>query len=220
MMSVIMRARSEQALARACDLGVAMQLTNIARDVGEDARCGRLYLPLQWMREVGLDPDAWLASPVFDERIAGVVRRLLKAADMLYSRAAHGVALLPRDCRPAICAAGLVYAEIGRELERAGLDSVNTRAVVSGRRKLVLLALASRAALISPADPTLQMPALAATQFLVDAAVNLEQGYQWAAPRRTLDDRTRLLAELFVRLEVRDRQDACASLRDSPSFGR
>ena len=53
MMAVVMRTRSEQALARACDLGVAMQLTNIARDVGEDARSGRLYLPLQWLREAG-----------------------------------------------------------------------------------------------------------------------------------------------------------------------
>ena len=45
MMSVLMGVRSQDALARACDLGVAMQLTNIARDVGEDARNGRLYLP-------------------------------------------------------------------------------------------------------------------------------------------------------------------------------
>ena len=45
-------------LARACELGVAMQFTNIARDVGEDARAGRLYLPRSWMREAGLDPDS------------------------------------------------------------------------------------------------------------------------------------------------------------------
>ncbi|NDA99728.1 MAG: phytoene/squalene synthase family protein, partial [Betaproteobacteria bacterium] len=125
MMAVIMRTRSEAALARACDLGVAMQLTNIARDVGEDARFGRLYLPMQWMREAGLEPQSWLQQPVFDERLAQVVRRLLAAADQLYERAELGIAALPRDCRPAIRAAGLVYAEIGRELERAGLDSVN-----------------------------------------------------------------------------------------------
>jgi 15-cis-phytoene synthase len=49
-----------QALARACELGVAMQLTNIARDVGEDARNGRLYLPRRWLAEAGIDADAWL----------------------------------------------------------------------------------------------------------------------------------------------------------------
>jgi phytoene synthase len=65
MMCWIMGPRHATALARACELGVAMQLTNIARDVGEDARNGRLYLPHVWMREAGIDPDAWLAAPVF-----------------------------------------------------------------------------------------------------------------------------------------------------------
>ena len=56
MMCVLMRVRNPDALARACDLGVAMQLTNIARDVGEDARMGRIYLPLDWLTEAGIDP--------------------------------------------------------------------------------------------------------------------------------------------------------------------
>ncbi len=55
MMTLLMGVRDPHALARACDLGVAMQLTNIARDVGEDARAGRLYLPLEWLEEAGLD---------------------------------------------------------------------------------------------------------------------------------------------------------------------
>ena len=54
MMCVLMRVRDADALARACDLGVAMQLTNIARDVGEDARMGRIYLPLDWLNEAGM----------------------------------------------------------------------------------------------------------------------------------------------------------------------
>lgn len=140
MMAALMQARSPQALARACELGVAMQLSNIARDVGEDARMGRLYLPLQWLREAGIDPDAWLARPVFDSRLAGVVQRLLDEADALYARVGAGVAVLPLGCRPGINAARMLYAEIGREVERAGLDSVSRRAVVPGRRKLRLLA--------------------------------------------------------------------------------
>ena len=63
MMTLIMGVRSPEALARACDLGVAMQLTNIARDVGEDARMGRIYLPRQWLREAGVDAEAFLADP-------------------------------------------------------------------------------------------------------------------------------------------------------------
>ena len=181
-----------------------MQLTNIARDVGEDARFGRLYLPLAWMREAGIQPDAWLANPVFDSRIASVVDRLIKAADVLYQRSEHGIGQLPRDCRPAIRAARLVYAEIGRELEKAGLDSINHRAVVSGKRKLALLARASGAAIMSPADPKHHFAALPANQFLV-AAAKLPQGdapsVTTEPPRRSFEERARWTAELFERLE-------------------
>ena len=107
MMALVMGVHTPRALARACELGIAMQLTNIARDVGEDARNGRLYLPRAWLREAGIDPDAWLRAPRFDAAMAGVVERLLQSADALYRRAEHGVAELPRDCRSAILAARL-----------------------------------------------------------------------------------------------------------------
>ena len=208
MMAVVMRTRGEQALARACDLGVAMQLTNIARDVGEDARSGRLYLPLEWMREAGLEPDKWLENPIFDDRLASVINRLIKAADVLYQRSEHGIGHLPRDCRPAIRAARLVYAEIGRELEKAGLDSINHRAVVSGARKLALLARASSAALIAPADPEHELPALPANQFLIDAARLPSGTAPSASPRRSFDERAQWAAELFERLERADMERA------------
>jgi 15-cis-phytoene synthase len=146
MMTVLMGGRHAATLARACDLGVAMQLTNIARDVGEDARNGRLYLPLDWMHEAGLDPEAFLRDPVFDARVARVVRRLLDHAAGLYDRSRDGVAALPADCRPAIHAARLVYSEIGTIIAVNGYDSVSRRAYVSGRRKLGLLAEAMLAA--------------------------------------------------------------------------
>jgi 15-cis-phytoene synthase len=162
--------RDAEALARACDLGVAMQLTNIARDVGEDARAGRLYLPRQWLQEAGVDPEAWLRDPRFSPAIAAVVERLLAAADKLYQRAEHGIAALPRDCRPAIRAARLVYAEIGEQLRRDGLDSVNRRVVVSKQRKLSLMARAAGSAVLVAARPATVLPVLPAVQFLVDAA--------------------------------------------------
>ncbi len=139
MMAVLMGVRAPDIVARACDLGVAMQLSNIARDVGEDAAAGRLYLPLQWLREAGIDGDAWLRSPVFSPALGGVVQRLLAHADILYARAGSGVRRLPLGCRPGIGAARLLYAEIGHEVARRGGDSVGGRAVVSGRRKLALL---------------------------------------------------------------------------------
>lgn len=223
MMAVVMRTRGEQALARACDLGVAMQLTNIARDVGEDARFGRLYLPMAWMREAQLDPDSWMRNPVFDARIASVIDRLIKAADVLYQRSEHGIGQLPRDCRPAIRAARLVYAEIGRELERAGLDAVNHRAVVSGKRKLALLARASGAALVAPADPTLHFDALPANQFLVTAARLPAADVPTAnapTPRRTFEERARWTAELFERLEAADAQRSSASEAHAAAYAK
>jgi 15-cis-phytoene synthase len=169
MMAILMGTRSAQAIARACELGVAMQLTNIARDVGEDARNGRLYLPRDWLRQEGIDPETWLRAPVFNDAIGRVTARLLQAAERLYERARAGVAELPRDCRPAIESARIVYAEIGREIERAGHDSVSRRAVVSGRRKLALMARAMGVLL-----PTLRsIPTYAplpAIQYLVRAS--------------------------------------------------
>jgi 15-cis-phytoene synthase len=86
MMCVLMRVRNADALARACDLGLAMQLTNIARDVGEDARAGRLYLPLDWLREGGVEPEDFLADPHPTPVIRRSVARLLAQADRLYLR--------------------------------------------------------------------------------------------------------------------------------------
>ncbi len=168
MMTLMMGARDPHTLARACDLGVAMQLTNIARDVGEDARAGRLYLPLAWLSEAGIDPQAFLANPVATPALKNVIARLLREADALYLRARRGVAQLPVSCRPAILSAALLYAEIGRELEqRRALDSITHRARVAGKRKLALLA---KAVMLSPIlSRGAPLPPLAATAFLIDA---------------------------------------------------
>jgi phytoene synthase len=198
-----MGVRDEAALARACDLGVAMQLTNIARDVGEDARNGRLYLPRAWLREAGIDPQAWLQAPYFDAAVAGIVQRMLDAADALYRRAEHGIAGLPRDCRPAIHAARLVYAEIGRQLERCGLDSVHHRAVVCGRRKLALIARATTAAVWAPARTHTTLPVLPAVQFLVEAAATIHP--RSAARTRSFDERVGWVIQLCERQSAQQR---------------
>jgi phytoene synthase len=212
MMALIMGTRSPQALARACELGVAMQLTNIARDVGEDARNGRLYLPRAWLREAGIDPDDWLRAPTFSPALAGVVKRLLTEADRLYRRAERGIAELPRDCRPAIQAARLVYAEIGREVERHGCDSVSRRAVVSGQRKLALIARALEAALWRTTRTGWRLPALAplpAIVFLVEAASVAGMTPPPVARRalwgRRIDERLVRTIGLLERIETRNR---------------
>jgi phytoene synthase len=200
MMTLLMGVRSRGALSRACDLGVAMQLTNIARDVGEDARLGRLYLPRQWLREAGVDDAAWLANPIPCEGIRSVVARLLEAAQTLYSRARTGIALLPAGCRPAILAAALIYAEMGREVERNGHDPVTRRARVPGARKLRLLARATTAWPWLTKDAS--APPLGGARFLIEAVADGGQGPR-RAPRMLADWRDSLVGVLgtFERLE-------------------
>ena len=210
MMTLVMGQRTPAIVARACDLGVAMQLTNIARDVGEDARAGRLYLPLSWLREAGIDPEAWLAEPVFTNAIAAIVQRLLDTADVLYDRATLGIANLPMACRPGIYAARALYAEIGRELERGGLDSVSRRAVVSTERKVALLA---RMLLLletrwAPArDLAADGGQFDETRFLIEAvaATPLRDNVRQPKVRmRPIEDRVVWVIDLFARLERRD----------------
>ena len=206
MMSLLMNAREPAVLARACDLGVAMQLTNIARDVGEDARRGRLYLPLDWLESQGIDADAWLARPVYSPELGLVIDRLLRHADALYERAAAGIASLPAGCRPAMHAARLLYCEIGHEVRRRGLDSVSGRAVVPWTRKGRLLAAATLAAARGQAATHAAM--LEETRFLVEAAASAPLP-RAAAPtvEGGLDGRVAWLVDLFARLEERDRAE-------------
>jgi phytoene synthase len=213
MMAMVMGVRERELVARACDLGVAMQLSNIARDVGEDAANGRLYLPLDWMREAGLEPHAWLARPVFNRPLATVIERLLAEADTLYARSESGLARLPAACRPGMYAARLLYAEIGREVARRGFDSVTQRAVVPWQRKARILADAMVAANRQRwRGAALTLPE---ADFLLDgftpagsgSPVPPESEREWARWPR-VEDRVIWLVDLFERLERRDRAAA------------
>jgi phytoene synthase len=203
MMCVLMRVRDADALARACDLGVAMQLTNIARDVGEDARARRVYLPLDWFAEAGMDPDAFLADPLPDDRIRAMTRRLLQEARRLYDRSEAGIAELPLAARPGIFAARHVYAGIGGAITRNGFDSVSWRGRTNKAQKagwLGLSVLRAGASTVMPRSAVLHARPLAETAFLVDAAARpVPQASGWG------DGRAGTLLAVFAELEARDR---------------
>ena len=214
MMAVLMGVRDPQVLARACDLGVAMQLSNIARDVGEDARFGRLYLPRQWLREAGVDPERFLAAPEPSAAIADIVRRLLAQADHLYRRAESGIARLPVGCRPGIYAARLLYAEIGAEVARRGFDGVSSRAVVSPMRKMKLLMRVQGTLMLSTEH--LQAPVLPETRFLIEAAAAAPLTASTAkslsgGPIRRAGRRLVWMLELFEELDRRERLRALSA---------
>jgi phytoene synthase len=196
MMTLIMGVRDPHAIARALDLGIAMQLTNIARDIGEDARSGRLYLPRAWLKAEGVDPDTWLGAPAMIPGMGRAVARLLAEADALYMRASAGIAVLPRRCRWSIAAARKLYAEIGHEVARRGFDSVSSRAVVSKRHKLRLVA--SAIAVSSIRTGSAHAPSLPEAQFLVDAVT----ATPLPRPRpRGLTARAIRVIDLFARLK-------------------
>jgi len=206
MMTTLMGVRDADVLARACDLGTAMQITNICRDVGEDARNGRIYLPLDWLVEAGVDPDELLARPAFSEGLGTVVERLLERAEVLYQRAESGIGRLPVSCRPGIYAARLLYAEIGQEVARNGFDSVSQRAVVPAPRKVTLL---SRALAVTPfpGRDCIAAP-LEENRFLVEAAAAAPLPSSLvpaSAQRRNMGEKVVWVLDLFATLEERER---------------
>ena len=131
MMTHVFGVADDAALVPAAHLGIAMQLTNICRDVGEDARRGRVYLPQQWIDEHGLH---------------GARQALLALADRYYASADTGIAALPWRAALAVRAARNVYAAIGARITTS-LD----RAFVPGPAKLALVARAlGRTTLAAP----------------------------------------------------------------------
>jgi phytoene synthase len=211
MMALILGVRSAQGLARATDLGCAMQLSNIARDVGEDAREGRLFLPKRWMREEGIDPDAFLAEPVFSPALGRVVERLLQEADRLYRQVDQGLHWIPSNARTGILAARLLYAEIGEEVRRRRHDSVSQRAVVSASQKAKGLASAVRQARLIRRPATSQgreLPGLSGCEFLITACVTSEAPSRFPAwlgyvPWWRQKGRAEWMLELFDQVEQR-----------------
>jgi 15-cis-phytoene synthase len=198
MMCVLMRVREADALARACDLGLAMQLTNIARDVGEDARAGRLYLPVNWLEGAGLEAEAFLAAPTAAPAVRAAIARLLAKADQLYTRSEAGVSSLPVTCRSGILAARLIYAGIGGVVARAGYDSLTARARTTNAQKIGWLASATAraaATVLMPRPATLHAPPEPEVAFLVRAAAR-------TAPTRGRSD---ALLAVLAQLEARDR---------------
>jgi phytoene synthase len=138
MMALVMGVRDNRSLQRAADLGIGFQLTNISRDVLDDARNGRCYLPAEWLAKAGIPPDG-IADPAYRGALAEVVERLLQEADRYYQSAATGLQSLGFRSGWAVATALGVYRDIGRVVRERGVHAWDTRAVVSTPRKLLHL---------------------------------------------------------------------------------
>jgi phytoene synthase len=137
MMALVMGVKPDAlpTLRRAQDLGLGFQLTNIARDIVEDARNGRVYVPGDWLAALGVPEDA-VADPAHRGAVAVLAKRLVDAAEPYYASARWGLRDLPVRCAWAIAAARGVYRQIGLDVVRAGVGAWDERVVVSGRMKI------------------------------------------------------------------------------------
>lgn len=137
MMAVVMGVSpdDEATLDRACDLGLAFQLANIARDVGEDASVGRCYLPTAWLDEMGI-PVAALMAPAHRPALAKLGQRLGDLAAAYEQSARYGTPALPFRSAWAVLAAAGIYGGIGREVARRGECAWDGRVTTSGLEKI------------------------------------------------------------------------------------
>jgi 15-cis-phytoene synthase len=119
-------------------LGVALQLTNILRDVGEDGQRGRIYLPQEDLARFGLSDEDILAGR-HDDRFCALMRFEIERAHQLYEAAKPGIALLSPDSRLAIAAAGEVYRAILGKIEQQSYNVFAQRARVSLMEKLLVV---------------------------------------------------------------------------------
>lgn len=160
MMAQVMGVQDEQTLDRACDLGMAFQLTNIARDIVEDAAIGRCYLPQEWLTELDIARER-MTEPAFRPALAVLASRLVQLAEPFYQSAEAGIGALPWRSGWAVATASGVYREIGVKVQAAGAAAWDERVSTSKADKLRLVvkgawrSLASRGRRWPARDPAL-----------------------------------------------------------------
>ncbi len=133
--SPILGARTTTATAHAVELGVAMQLTNILRDIGEDAASGRLYLPLDELAAFGVDPESIMAGRPNGDFPSLMGFEIDRARDY-YRRANAGIPALAPTGQIAALASSRMYSRILNQIEAQRYDVFSQRASISTRRKV------------------------------------------------------------------------------------
>jgi 15-cis-phytoene synthase len=128
----------EQARGPAVQLGIALQLTNILRDVGEDLQRGRVYLPEEDLMMFGLTIRD-IQNEVYDERFINLMKFEIRRARALYDEAVAGIRLLSLTARPAVGTAALLYKKILDEIEAIDYQVYSKRAHTTSLQKIKLL---------------------------------------------------------------------------------
>lgn len=125
----------QDTLDRACDLGIAFQLSNIARDLCEDAAADRCYLPIEWLVEIDVPPGEHM-KPHYRPRVAMLARRLVDQSQRYEASAREGTPALPFRAAWAVLAAADIYGGIGRAVAARGEHAWDHRVTTSKAQKL------------------------------------------------------------------------------------
>jgi phytoene synthase len=137
MMAIIMGVApdDDETLDRACDLGIAFQLSNIARDIAEDNAADRCYLPEEWLVEMDMPPGQHM-HPAYRKRLTVIAKWLAEFVEMYEASAQIGASRLPFRSRWAVLAAAGIYGGIAREVRKRGDHAWDHRVSTSRRAKL------------------------------------------------------------------------------------
>lgn len=159
MMGVVMGVArdDEEMLDRACDLGLAFQLNNIARDIEEDDAAGRCYLPLEWLAESDIPPGQHM-KPMFRRELVSLVAQMLDIAEAHEAASRLGAKNLPFRSRWAVLSAARIYGAIGRKVRKQGAAAWDHRIYISGAAKARHVAAAYFEALVNRPKPPPEMP--------------------------------------------------------------
>lgn len=159
MMAIVMGVPKDDSemLDRAFDLGIAFQLANIARDIAEDDRADRCYLPVEWLVEEDIEPGQHM-KPHHRKELADMAARLIRQMERYEAMARVGAARLPFRSRWAVLAAARIYGAIGREVVARGPAAWDHRVVISGAAKARHVAAAFWEALRNRAEPPAEPP--------------------------------------------------------------
>ena len=139
MMCRILENSNIYSLKYAVDLGIAMQLTNILRDILEDAKINRIYLPKSWIKKIKPNKIINLDKDIKKELILASTK-LYHLSEKYYNSAFYGLAFLPLRSRFAILLALIIYRQIGRKIIKHNYSNLYKREVISFAEKLYCLA--------------------------------------------------------------------------------
>lgn len=159
MMALVMGVspHDEDTLDRACDLGFAFQLANIARDVVEDDAAARCYIPIEWLVEEDIEPGQH-TKPHHRQELADMATRLVSLMETHEAAARIGAARLPFRSRWAVLSAARIYGEIGREVRQRGTAAWDHRVSTTKADKIRHAAAAFVEAAVNKPQVLAKMP--------------------------------------------------------------